>query len=136
MGESQHEILNELLQEVLEHLDQENEIRKGDDPEFAARAWEVVSKLRLISTKVCFVELTIDAEEDEVDTSPFDEVAKQYDGASCNSSLIGEGYIFTDPTQVPECMKALTKKAEELKLIALIERMTLDELLLSDIDLN
>ncbi|MBI85513.1 MAG: hypothetical protein CMJ81_20155 [Planctomycetaceae bacterium] len=136
MGESQHEILNELLEEVLEHLDHENEIRKGDDPEFAARAWEVVSKLRLISTKVCFVELTIDAEEDEVDTSPFDEVAKQYDGALCNSLLIGEGYIFTDPTQVPECMKALTEKAEELKLVVLVERMTLDELLLADIDLN
>ena len=136
MGESQHEILDELLQEVLEHLDHENEIQKGDDPQFAARAWEVVSKLRLISTKVFFVELTVDVEDDEFDTSPFDEIAKQYDGALCDSSLIGEGYIFTDPTQVPDCMKALTKKAEELQVSVLIERMTLDEQLLSDIELN
>ena len=136
--EEQHQYLARLLEQVAQINVEDDEIQPGDSPQLASRILEVVNILRVISHHVRFVEISMDGEfEDyDYDTKPFDEIARQHGGAASESSVVGEGYIFTDLEKAQACADALAEKADELKMGVLVELMTLDELLLADIELN
>ena len=136
--EEEHEYLASLLEQVAQISVVDDEIQPGDNPQLASRVLEVVNLLRLISHNVRFVEISLDreSEDEEHDTKPLDEIARQHGGAISESFVVGEGYVFTDQEQAQACADAITEKADELKMGILVDLMTLDELLIADIEMN